>query len=208
VPGSPARPRRQALARHRAPTPGISAGSLPSSAPRSPPENGCDVHLFSQPRSTPQGSRRRAPTRNDRRGGVPSPASHNPPHDNGLRSTTQRRRRKSFSPTPTASSPSSIPPSETYTPLPPAERGIVHEIGAENDELYMDRLESLLLQPSLVAAQNGEDGLHRSSPGWVARFRPRCCVASNSMFHGGGPGCPGQRYPHRSIHRTRRTAPP
>jgi len=115
-------------------------------------ENGCDVHLFSQPRSTPQLSfavRQLGTT-----AGVVLTASHNPPHDNGFKVYFNDGAQVVQPHANGIISQFNATPSESYTPLPPAERGTVYEIGAENDELYMDRLESLLLQPALVAAQN------------------------------------------------------
>src|SRR5690606_33459949 len=42
---------------------------------------------------------------------------------------------------------------ESYDSLPPEQQGRVHELGAELDEVYLARLESLLLDPELVRAQ-------------------------------------------------------
>ena len=115
-------------------------------------ENGCDVHLFSQPRSTPQLSfavRQLGTT-----AGVVLTASHNPPHDNGFKVYFNDGAQVVQPHAQGIIGQFNAIPSESYVPVSPSERGTIHEIGAENDALYMDRLESLLLQPALVAAQN------------------------------------------------------
>ncbi|MEM0969382.1 MAG: phospho-sugar mutase, partial [Verrucomicrobiota bacterium] len=115
-------------------------------------ENGCDVHLFDLPRSTPQLSF--AVRHLNTTAGIVLTASHNPPHDNGYK-VYFRDGGQVVQPHANAIIEQfNATPSETYEPLPSNEQGTVHGIGEENDQDYMDRLETLLLQPDLVAEQN------------------------------------------------------
>src|SRR5690606_8069540 len=45
--------------------------------------------------------------------------------------------------------------SSQYTPLPKAEQGSLHILAVEMDEAYMERLETLMLQPSLLEKASG-----------------------------------------------------
>ena len=87
-------------------------------------ENGVDVYIFSDPRSTPHLSfavRHLGTT-----SGIVLTASHNPPHDNGYK---------------------------VYGPVPEDQRGCVYPLGEEMDEVYLARLETLLLNPAMVKEQ-------------------------------------------------------
>ncbi|QIF03574.1 phospho-sugar mutase [Roseimicrobium sp. ORNL1] len=109
---------------------------------------GCDVSLFDGPRATPEMSFAVRELRAD--AGVMLTASHNPAHDNGYKVNF-------------ADGAGIIEPhatgiitevnaikSESYTPLPEAERGELALLGEEMDEIYLKRVETLMLQPQLL----------------------------------------------------------
>lgn len=109
---------------------------------------GCDVSLFDGPRATPEMSFAVRELRAD--AGVMLTASHNPAHDNGYKVNF-------------ADGAGIIEPhatgiitevnavkSESYTPLPEAERGTLALLGEEMDEIYLKRVETLMLQPQLL----------------------------------------------------------
>jgi len=115
-------------------------------------ENGCDVHLFPEPRSTPQLSfavRQLGAT-----AGIVLTASHNPPHDNGYKVYGDDGAQIVEPDAGRIIEEVNAIASEQYEPLPEAERGRVHEIGPDLDEAYMARLETLLLDPELVKSQS------------------------------------------------------
>jgi len=115
-------------------------------------ENGCDVYLFPEPRSTPQLSfavRHLGTT-----AGIVLTASHNPPHDNGYKVYADDGAQIVE---PTASeiiAEVNAITGDVYEALPVEEQGVLHEIGPELDEAYMERLETVLLDPELVRAQS------------------------------------------------------
>ncbi|HSI62236.1 MAG TPA: phospho-sugar mutase, partial [Candidatus Saccharimonadia bacterium] len=109
---------------------------------------GCDVSLFDGPRATPEMSFAVRHLRAD--AGVMLTASHNPAHDNGYKVNF-------------ADGAGIIEPhatgiitevnavkSESYHPLPEAERGTLTLLGEEMDEIYLKRVETLMLQPELL----------------------------------------------------------
>ncbi len=111
---------------------------------------GCDVHLFEAARSTPQLSF--AVRRTGSVAGINITASHNPPAYNGYKVYF-------------ADGGQIVEPhatgiieqvnaitSETPDPVPASERGEIHSLGKANDEAYLDALETLILDPALLAA--------------------------------------------------------
>ncbi|OAI56624.1 phosphomannomutase [Verrucomicrobiaceae bacterium SCGC AG-212-N21] len=109
---------------------------------------GCDVSLFDGPRATPEMSFSVRQLRAD--AGVMLTASHNPAHDNGYKVNF-------------ADGAGIIEPhatgiitevnavkTEAYTPLPDAERGKVTMLGEDMDQVYLARVETLMLQPKLL----------------------------------------------------------
>jgi phosphoglucomutase len=113
-------------------------------------ENGCDVFLFQGPRSTPQLSF--TVRHENAQGGVVITASHNPPHDNGYKvyfgdgaqvvephASAIIGRVNSIA-------------SDSYHPVEESERGTLTVLGDDNDSAYLQRLESLILDPALVRA--------------------------------------------------------
>ncbi len=115
-------------------------------------ENGCDVFLFPGPRSTPQLSF--AVRHLNASAGVVLTASHNPPHDNGYKVYFDDGAQVVQPHANAIIAQFNESTSEAYEPLPADDRGEITTLGEEMDQVYMDRLESLLLQPDLVAAQN------------------------------------------------------
>lgn len=109
---------------------------------------GCDVYLFDGPRATPEMSFTVRHLNAD--AGVMLTASHNPAHDNGYKVNF-------------ADGAGIIEPhatgiitevnaiqSESYTPLPEAERGQLTILGEEMDQIYLKRVQTLMLQPELL----------------------------------------------------------
>ncbi|NNE90061.1 MAG: phospho-sugar mutase [Verrucomicrobiales bacterium] len=134
-------------------------------------ENGCDLHLFVEPRSTPQLSFAVRHLGAD--AGIVLTASHNPPHDNGY---------KVYG----ADGAQIVEPAasqivaevnaifgESYDAVPEDQRGTVHEIRDELDEVYMERLESLLLDPELVKAQSDLKIVFTNIHGTGGRISPQ-----------------------------------
>lgn len=109
---------------------------------------GCDAYLFDGPRATPEMSFAVRQLRAD--AGVMITASHNPAHDNGYKVNF-------------ADGAGIIEPhatgiitevnaiqSEAYAPLPEEQRGHLTTLGEEMDNIYLQRVESLMLQPQLL----------------------------------------------------------
>ncbi len=111
-------------------------------------ENGCDAFVFEGPRSVPELSFAVRHLKASAGGMIT--ASHNPRYDNGYKVYF-------------ADGAQVIEPhaggiiakvneitSEAYTPLPKDQRGKVELIGKEIDEAYMHRLETLVLDPTVI----------------------------------------------------------
>ncbi|HZS17507.1 MAG TPA: phospho-sugar mutase [Candidatus Udaeobacter sp.] len=111
-------------------------------------ENGCDAFVFEGPRSVPELSF--AVRTLKASAGVVITASHNPPHDNGFKAY--------FSDGAQVIEPhasqiiervNSIR-SEPYAALAKDRQGKITTIGNEIDDAYMDRLETLVLDPAVI----------------------------------------------------------
>jgi phosphoglucomutase len=113
-------------------------------------ENGCDAALFEGPRSTPQLSF--AVRHLDATAGVVVTASHNPPHDNGYKVYFRDGAQVVEPHASGIIAKVNAVESDTYTPLPEAQRGTLTVLGKEIDEAYMARLETLLLDRPMVEA--------------------------------------------------------
>ncbi|BCX49786.1 phosphoglucomutase [Haloferula helveola] len=109
---------------------------------------GCDAYLFEDARSTPQLSFAIRELRAD--AGVVLTASHNPPHDNGFKAYFNDGAQIVEPHASAIISQVNAIDSEVYEPVPEGERGSVTILGEEMDRRYMDRLKSLLMQPSLL----------------------------------------------------------
>lgn len=115
-------------------------------------ENGCDVHVFAEPRSTPHLSfavRHLGTT-----SGIVLTASHNPPHDNGYKVYGKDGAQIVEPEASRIIAEVNAVQGETYEPVPESERGTVNVLGPEMDEAYLARLESLLLDPAMVKSQS------------------------------------------------------
>ena len=155
-------------------------------------ENGCDVILFSGPRSTPQLSF--AVRHFNASGGIVLTASHNPPHDNGYKVYFDDGAQVVQPHANEIIAQFNATPSESYDPLPSERQGEVKVVGEDFDEIYMKRLECLLLQPELVASQKDNlktvfTNLHGTggiiSPPMLRRLGFQCSTVAEQDTHDG-----------------------
>lgn len=109
---------------------------------------GCDAYLFDGPRSTPQLSFALRELRGD--AGVVLTASHNPPHDNGFKAYFNDGAQIVDPHATGIVEEVNAIDSEAYDALPDEQRGEVRSLGTDMDDLYTERLKSLLLQPRLL----------------------------------------------------------
>jgi phosphoglucomutase len=114
-------------------------------------ENGCDACLFEAPRSTPELSF--AVRYTGASAGIVITASHNPPHDNGYKCYFADGAQVVEPHASGIIAKVNAIASDSYTPLPESEQGTLVALGAELDTAYMTRLETLVLDPAMVAAQ-------------------------------------------------------
>ena len=115
-------------------------------------ENGVDVHIFTHPRSTPHLSfavRHLGTT-----SGIVLTASHNPPHDNGYKVYGSDGAQIVEPEASAIIAEVEAVSGETYDAVPDDRRGQVYQLGEEMDEVYLDRLETLLLDPAMVKEQS------------------------------------------------------
>ena len=111
-------------------------------------ENGCDAFVFEGPRSTPELSF--AVRHIKANAGIVITASHNPPHDNGYKVYFNDGAQVIE---PHASGiivKVNAITSEVFTPLPKDRQGKITTLGKEIDEAYMQRLETLILDPEII----------------------------------------------------------
>ena len=113
-------------------------------------ENGSDAALFAGPRSTPQLSF--AVRHLHASAGIVITASHNPPHDNGYKVYFDDGAQVVEPHASGIIAEVNAVPSDVYTPLPEPERGRLELLGDQFDEAYLERLETLLLDRTVVGA--------------------------------------------------------
>lgn len=111
-------------------------------------EHGADVYLFDGCRATPEMSFAVRQLRAD--AGVMLTASHNPPHDNGYKVNFNDG---AGIVEPHASGiiqEVNAIKDEAYTPLPAGQQGKITLLGADMDAQYLQRVETMMLQPGLL----------------------------------------------------------
>ncbi len=113
-------------------------------------ENGADVALFGQPRSTPELSFAVRYTGAD--AGIVITASHNPPHDNGYKVYFNDGAQVIEPHASGIIAEVNAVESDAYTPLPEPEQGWVETLGEALDEAYLARLETLILEPGVIVS--------------------------------------------------------
>src|SRR5437899_6229605 len=111
-------------------------------------ENGCNAFIFGSPRSVPELSfavryLRASP-------GVMITASHNPPYDNGYKVYFSDGAQVIEPHANGIIAKVNAIPSESYTPLPKDRQGKVEMIGTDIDESYMRRLETIVLDSTVI----------------------------------------------------------
>ena len=111
-------------------------------------ENGCDAFVFDGPRSVPELSF--AVRYLKANAGVIITASHNPPHDNGYKVYFSDGAQVIEPHASGIISKVNAIASEVYRPLAKDRQGKITMIGKEIDEEYMRRLETLVLDPTLI----------------------------------------------------------
>jgi phosphoglucomutase len=116
-------------------------------------ELGVDVVLFAGARSTPQLSF--TVREQNAQAGIVLTASHNPPHDNGYKVYFVDGAQVVEPHATGIIQKVNAIESDVYAPLPKEKQGNILTLGAAADEAYMRRLESLVLDPSLVQAAAG-----------------------------------------------------
>jgi len=111
-------------------------------------ENGCDACVFEGPRSVPELSFAVRYLRAS--AGVVITASHNPPYDNGYKVYFRDGAQVIEPHASGIIAKVNAISSEAYTPLPKAQQGKIKMIGRDVDEAYMQRLETLVLDPTVI----------------------------------------------------------
>ena len=111
-------------------------------------ENGCDAFVFEGPRSVPELSF--AVRHLKASAGVVITASHNPPYDNGYKVYFGDGAQVIEPHAGGIIAKVNAVSSEAYTPLPMARLGKIKMIGRDIDEAYMQRLETLVLDPTVI----------------------------------------------------------
>ena len=111
-------------------------------------ENGCDAAIFEGPRSTPELSF--AVRFLGASAGIVITASHNPPHDNGFKAYFNDGAQVIEPHASAIIAKVNAIAGEGYPAKPADEQGAVKTLGAEVDEAYMERVETLILDRELV----------------------------------------------------------
>jgi len=113
-------------------------------------ENGCDADVFDGPRSTPELSF--AVRYLNASAGIVITASHNPPHDNGYKVYFRDGAQVIEPHASSIIAKVNAIAREMFTPLPKDRQGTVTTLADDIDEAYMQRLETLILDPGVIRA--------------------------------------------------------
>src|ERR1700730_17252914 len=113
-------------------------------------KDGCDACIFEGPRSTPELSFAVRQLRAS--AGIVITASHNPPHDNGYKVYFDDGAQVVEPHASGIIAKVSEIQSATSAAKPKDRQGTLTTLGCEIDELYMQRLETLIIDPSVIAA--------------------------------------------------------
>ena len=108
---------------------------------------GCDCALFDGPCSVPEVSFTIRELNADT--GVMLTASHNPAHDNGFKAYFNDGAQLVAPHDKGVIAEVNALASDTYEPLPEAQRGALRVLGAEMDEIYIKRLKGIVLRPDV-----------------------------------------------------------
>jgi phosphoglucomutase len=111
-------------------------------------ENSCDAFVFDRPRSVPELSFAVRYLKTS--AGVVITASHNPPYDNGYKVYFSDGAQVIEPHASGIIAKVNVIASEGYEPLPKDRHGKVAIIGKDIDEAYMQRLETLVLDPTVI----------------------------------------------------------
>jgi phosphoglucomutase len=111
-------------------------------------ENGCDAFVFDGPRSTPELSF--AVRQIKANAGIVITASHNPQHDNGYKVYFNDGAQVIEPHASGIIAKVNAITSETFASLPKDRQGKITMLGKEIDEAYMQRLETLILDPQII----------------------------------------------------------
>src|SRR5437867_1950537 len=111
-------------------------------------ESGCDACVFEDPRSVPELSF--AVRYLKASSGVVITASHNPPYDNGYKVYFSDGAQVIEPHASEIIAKVNAIRTESFTPVPKDRQGKVTRLGAEIDEAYMERLETLILDPQEI----------------------------------------------------------
>lgn len=111
-------------------------------------ESGCDAFVFDGPRSVPELSF--AVRYLKASAGIVITASHNPPHDNGYKVYFRDGAQVIEPHASGIIAKVNAITAEVFTPLSENEQGKVTTIGKRIDEAYMQRLDSLILDPAVI----------------------------------------------------------
>src|SRR5947209_2171580 len=111
-------------------------------------ENGCDAYIFDLPRSTPELSF--AVRHLNATAGIVITASHNPPHDNGYKVYFTDGAQVIDPHASGIIEKVNAVTTENYEPLSKDRQGKINALGADVDEAYMKRLETIVVDPSVL----------------------------------------------------------
>ncbi len=111
-------------------------------------ENGCDAYVFDGPRSTPELSF--AVRQLNATAGIVITASHNPPHDNGYKVYFSDGAQVVDPHASAIIQEVNAVTTDNYDPLPKDRQGKITSLGPEIDDAYMKRLETIVLDQSLL----------------------------------------------------------